>query len=128
MKILHYHKIDAFIDKCLKNHLKMRSFDWSKKLLKFEEKNEKFEKNWSLQGLNRGHDSVARQESFKSELATAGAVIHPITYVNSVKYIIKTYLNFEKKRAQLASSSPIFNPTYITRFLMKSHDVNMKVV
>src|ERR1051325_6469444 len=56
-------------------------------------------KNLSLQGSNRGHDGVARQESFKSELATAGAVIHPITYVNSVKYILKTHLNFEKTRA-----------------------------
>ena len=74
----------------------MRSFDWSKKLLKFEEKNEKFEKNWSLQGLNRGHDSVARQESFKSELATAGAVIHPITHAKSVKYILKQHFEFEE--------------------------------
>jgi hypothetical protein len=64
-------------------------------------KNEKFEKKWSLQGSNQGHDGVARQESFKSELATAGAVIHPITYVNSVKYILKTHLNFEKNARSL---------------------------
>ena len=44
-KFLHYHKIDAFIDKCLKNHLKMRSFDWLKKLLKFYKKNMKI---WSF--------------------------------------------------------------------------------
>src|ERR1044072_3250166 len=77
----------------------MRSFDWLKKLLKFEEKMRSLKKNWSLQGLNRGHDSVARQESFKSELATAGAVIHPITYVNSVKYILKRIFEFRKTRA-----------------------------
>jgi hypothetical protein len=38
----------------------------------------------------------AWQESFKSELATAGAVIHPLTYANSVKYIIKHLFEFEK--------------------------------
>src|ERR1051325_9873231 len=89
-------------------------------------KNEKFEKNWSLQGSNRGHDGVARQESLKSELATAGAVIHPITHAKSVKYILKQHFEFEK-RAKLASSSPIFQQPWIVHFVMKSHDVNMKV-
>jgi hypothetical protein len=86
----------------------------------------KFEKNWPLQGSNRGHEGVARQESFKSELATAGAVIHPIAYVNSVKYIIKQDFEF-RKRAKLASSSPIFQQPWIAHFVMKSYDVNMKV-
>ena len=35
----HNHKIGMLNDKCAKNHLKMRSFDWLKKLLKFVKKN-----------------------------------------------------------------------------------------
>src|ERR1043165_2134398 len=83
-------------------------------------------KKWSLQGSNQGHDGVARQESFKSELATAGAVIHPITYVNSVKYILKQIFEF-RKRAHHLLLPPIFQQPWIVHFVMKLHDVNMKV-
>ena len=51
---MHYHKIDVFIDKCTKNHLKMRSFDWLKKCQSFVKKHEKYEsleKRMVLRGI-----------------------------------------------------------------------------
>ena len=50
---MHYHKIDVFIDKCTKNHLKIRSFDWLKKMWKFCKKNMKKWKSLKKNGLER---------------------------------------------------------------------------
>ena len=72
-KFLHYHKIDVFIDKCSKNHLKIRSFDWLKKcesFVKKHEKMEKFEKSWSWEGLNSWPLGGYVAENLKGKLAT----------------------------------------------------------
>src|ERR1051325_127145 len=75
---------------------------------------------------NLGPQGKAWQESFKSELATAGAAIHPCIVIKPVSYILKQIFEF-KKRAQAHLLPPIFNQPWISYFLMKSNDVKIKI-
>src|ERR1051325_1534648 len=76
---------------------------------------------------NPGPLGKAWQESFKSELATAGAVIHPLTYAKSVKYIINFYFKFENTRELHLRLPQSFNHPWISCYSMKTNDVNIKL-
>ena len=77
-------------DTCAKNHLKMRSFDWVLKESKFEKNMKRKQKSLAKMVprlLEPGTIGQGKGD-MKSVLATAGAVIHPFTYVTSINYII----------------------------------------
>ena len=69
---------------------------------------------------------VARQ-SVKSELATAGAALHPCIYLKPCYNIINFLFEFEKTRALLVLLPRSFNQPWIPCFLMKLDDVNIKL-
>src|ERR1051325_171105 len=92
---------------------------------KYEQKMTKFGKNGPKATRTRDHRGKAKA-SVKSELATAGAEIHPCINVKPVKYIIKLLFEFEKHARKLLLLPPIFNQPWNPHFLMKSNDVNIK--
>jgi hypothetical protein len=68
-------------------------------------------KKWSQGYSNPGPEGKAWHESLKSELATAGAAIHPCIEINQCYNIINGYLNFQKNARNLFFiSNPSINP------------------
>src|ERR1044072_7814747 len=106
-------------DKCAKNHLKMRKFDWVLKESKFEKNVKRKQKRLAKMVprlLEPGTIGQGKGD-MKSVLATAGAAIHPFIYPTSCYYIINQMFEFEKTRANSSSSSSILQSAMDSLFL-----------
>ena len=99
----------------------------SQSLKKNMNKNDKVWQKWSQGYSNPGPLGKAWQEWLKSELATAGAAIHPCINIKPCYNIINGIFEFEKHARKLLLPPPIFNQPWILHFSMKLLDVNIKL-